>query len=71
MPATFAVPHATLGEDVVTAVVLREPRARRRSRCAISPSRDLASFMVPSQIVLVPDLPRSPSGKLQRAEVAA
>ena len=26
---TFAVPHPTLGEDVVTAVVLREPPARR------------------------------------------
>ena len=43
---------------------------RRPRRCAISRSPNLASFMVPSQIVLDAGLPRSVTGKLQRAAIA-
>ena len=68
--ATFAVPHATLGEDVITAIVVRErgtatPQALRDFAFA-----NLPSFMVPSQIVLDAQLPRSVTGKLQRAAIA-
>ena len=68
--ATFAVPHVTLGEDVITAAVVREP-----ARVTVQELRDfafehLAAFMIPSQIVLVPELPRTSAGKLKRAELA-
>jgi aryl carrier-like protein len=68
--ATFAVPHATLGEDVITAAVLRSP-----TRVTVQELRDfaflhLAAFLVPSQILLVSELPRTAAGKLKRAELA-
>ena len=69
--ATFGVPHSTLGEDVVTAAVLREP-----ARVTMRELRDfvfehLPAFMVPSQMVLVSELPRTSVGKLKRTELAA
>jgi oxalate---CoA ligase len=68
---TFAVPHATLGEDVVTAAVLRQPSTATAQSLRDFVFGELAAFMVPRQILLVPDLPRSAAGKVQRAEIAA
>jgi len=68
--ATFAVPHATLGEDVVTAIVLREPGTATPQSLRDFAFANIASFMVPSQIVLDTELPRSVAGKLQRAAIA-
>jgi len=68
---TFAVPHATLGEDVVSAVVVREPATVSARALREFAFTHLASFMVPSQIVLAAELPRSAVGKAQRAEIAA
>jgi oxalate---CoA ligase len=67
---TFAVPHATIGEDVAAAVVLREnacipPKDLR----AFSFSR-LASFKVPSQIIFTNEIPKGPTGKIQRIGLA-
>jgi acyl-CoA synthetase (AMP-forming)/AMP-acid ligase II/acyl carrier protein len=67
---TFPVPHPTLGEDVLTAVVLqtglsttdRELRAYAFSR--------LAAFKVPTGILIVPEIPKGPTGKLQRLGLA-
>ena len=68
---TFGVPHAILGEDVVAAVVVRTPAALEAHTVRDFAFRNLAPFMVPSQIVVVDKLPRSQSGKVQRAEIAA
>jgi acyl-CoA synthetase (AMP-forming)/AMP-acid ligase II len=68
---TFGVPHATLGEDVVAAVVVRNGRALGASAVRDFAVRNLAAFMVPSQIVLIDDLPRSASGKVRRTDIAA
>jgi acyl-CoA synthetase (AMP-forming)/AMP-acid ligase II len=68
---TFAVPHPTLGEDVVTAVVVRTPAADASRELRDFAFGELAAFMVPSRIVLAQELPRSPAGKLDRALVAA
>ena len=66
----FAVPHPTLGEDVAAAVVLRpaastDPRAIR----AFLFER-LTDAKVPSQVVIVPAIPKGPTGKLQRIGLA-
>ncbi len=68
--ATFGVPHATLGEDVAAAVVLR-PRvvATAKDVRQFAASR-LAEFKVPRQVLFVDDLPKTPSGKVQRAGLA-
>jgi acyl-CoA synthetase (AMP-forming)/AMP-acid ligase II len=69
--ATFAIPHATLGEDVAAAVVLR-PGAKATSQAirAHMVGR-LAEFKVPQQVFFVRELPKSSTGKIQRAGMAA
>ena len=65
----FALPHPTLGEDLAAAVVLRpgaqadEHELRRHAFGLLAPQD------VPSRIVLVQDLPRGATGKLQRIEI--
>jgi len=69
--ATFAVPHKTLGEDVASAVVLRPNRtatARDIRRFVIG---RLADFKVPSQVHIVTEIPKGPTGKVQRVSLAA
>ena len=67
--ATFAVPHRTLGEDVVTAVVLRISATVTAHELRDFAFRHLDAFMVPSQIVPVSKLPRTALGKIQRDEL--
>lgn len=66
----FAVPHPTLYEDLGAAVVLRagaqvDEQDLRRHAFAL-----LAPHEVPSRIVLLPELPRGATGKLQRIGLA-
>src|SRR6202012_4087109 len=68
---TFAVPHATLGEDVAAAIVLRphaEASAKELRRFAAA---RLAGFKVPREIVFLPELPKSATGKVNRVGLAA
>ena len=68
--ATFAMPHDKLGEEVAVAIVARqgaeidsgEVRAFARDR--------LADFKVPRRIVLVEEIPKGATGKLQRIGLA-
>jgi acyl-CoA synthetase (AMP-forming)/AMP-acid ligase II/acetyltransferase-like isoleucine patch superfamily enzyme/acyl carrier protein len=67
---TFAVPHPTLGEDVAAAVVLK-----RGARVTEGELRDfvgsrLAAFKTPRQILFVDEIPKGPTGKLQRIGLA-
>jgi acyl-CoA synthetase (AMP-forming)/AMP-acid ligase II len=67
---SFAVPHATLGEDVGAAVVLR-PHASATARDLRRFARSrLADFKVPRQILIVPGLPASATGKVARIGLA-
>jgi len=66
----FAVPHSTLGEEVVAAVVLR-PAAKAEAReLREFAATKLSEFKVPRQIVIVDEIPKSPIGKLQRSSLA-
>jgi acyl carrier protein len=67
---TFAVPHPTLGEDVATAVVLRENASATEKEIRESAFAHLADYKVPSQIVIVDEVPKGPTGKLQRIGLA-
>jgi len=67
---TFAIPNPTLGEDVAAAVVLRQ-------NCIVSiqalrqfAASRLADFKVPSQIIILNELPKDPTGKIQRVGLA-
>jgi oxalate---CoA ligase len=66
----FAVPHPTLGEDLATAVVLRPGTLADEQELRRHAFEWLAPHEVPSRIVLLPELPRGATGKLQRIGLA-
>lgn len=67
---TFAVPHVTLGEDVAAAVVLRAEAEASEGELLRFAADQLAAFKVPSQILIVDEIPKGPTGKLQRIGLA-
>jgi acyl-CoA synthetase (AMP-forming)/AMP-acid ligase II len=68
---TFAVPHATLGEDVASAVVLRSHLDATPKDIRQFALGRMAAFKVPHQILIVADIPKGPTGKVQRIGLAA
>jgi len=64
----FAIPSAEWGEAIQAAVVTRSAVSAEtlRAHCA---SR-LAPFQIPKRILIVQELPRTPSGKLRRRALA-
>ena len=67
---TFAMPHPKLGEEVAAAVVAAggSPIDERELRRFLSHS--LAAFKVPRRILVLDELPKGPTGKLQRIGLA-
>ncbi len=67
---TFAVPHAKLGEEVAAAVVLKpDTHADEKALRAFTAER-LADFKVPRQILILAELPKGATGKVQRIGLA-
>lgn len=66
----FAVPDERLGEEVAAAVVLRDGVAATSLELRQFASERLADFKVPRQIVIVDEIPKGPTGKLQRIGLA-
>ncbi len=66
----FAAPHDTLGEDVAAVVVLRpQARANEADLRAFAAER-LADFKVPRRIILADEIPKGPTGKVRRNDLA-
>ena len=68
--AVFAVYHRTLGEDVAAAVVLRPGAAASELKLRRFAAGRLAPFKVPRRIVFLDGIPRTATGKPQRAQLA-
>jgi acyl-CoA synthetase (AMP-forming)/AMP-acid ligase II/acyl carrier protein len=68
--ATFAVPHPRLGEDVAAAVVLREKGSVTEKEIRDFALTRLSQHKVPSRVLIVDHIPKSSTGKLQRARLA-
>jgi acyl-CoA synthetase (AMP-forming)/AMP-acid ligase II len=68
---TFAVPHATLGEDVASAIVLRPHAAVTPRDIRQFVSGRITDFKVPRQVLIVKEIPKGPTGKVQRIGLAA
>jgi acyl-CoA synthetase (AMP-forming)/AMP-acid ligase II len=68
---TFAVPHDKLGEEVAAAVVLREGKTATDRELRDFCAGRLADFKVPRKIVLLAEIPKGATGKLQRIGLAA
>jgi len=67
----FALPHDTLGEDIAAAVVLAEGETVGESELRAFVRERLAAFKVPSRILFVGEIPKGPTGKLQRIGLAS
>jgi amino acid adenylation domain-containing protein len=67
---TFAMPHARLGEAVAAAVVLHPQAVATDSELRQFVAARLAAFKVPQRVFIVDDLPKGPTGKLQRLGLA-
>jgi len=67
---TFAVPHPKLGEDMAAAVVLRENTSVTEKEIREFAFARLADYKIPSQVLIVNEIPKGPTGKLQRIGLA-
>ncbi len=67
---TFAMPHAKLGEEVAAAVVLREGQSADEPEIRAFAAVRLADFKVPRRVVILAEIPKGATGKLQRIGLA-
>lgn len=68
--AAFAIPHATLGEDVGLAVVPRDGQPVDRDELRGHLAAQLSRFKLPAVVLVLDELPRCPIGKVRRRELA-
>jgi oxalate---CoA ligase len=67
---TFALPHDKLGEEVAAVVVLRDGKSVDPKELREFAAKRLADFKVPRKILLVDEIPKGATGKLQRIGLA-
>ncbi|MFO1048269.1 MAG: acyl--CoA ligase [Geminicoccaceae bacterium] len=67
---TFAMPHDKLGEEVACAVVLREGMVVVEHEVRTFAAGRLADFKVPRKVVILEEIPKGATGKLQRIGLA-
>jgi acyl-CoA synthetase (AMP-forming)/AMP-acid ligase II len=67
---TFAVPHRTLGEDIVAAIVLKDGQSADATVIRSFASERLAAFKVPRKILILDEIPKGATGKVQRIGLA-
>ncbi|MCB1022731.1 MAG: AMP-binding protein [Acidobacteria bacterium] len=67
---TFAMPHDKLGEEVAAAIVLREGAEATEKEIREFASTRLADFKVPRKVLFLAEIPKGPTGKMQRIGLA-
>jgi len=67
---TFALPHAKLGEEVAAAVVLKDGAEATEAEIRAFAAERLAAFKVPRKVVILAEIPKGATGKLQRIGLA-
>lgn len=67
---TFAMPHPKLGEEVAAAVVLEEGKTAEEAEIRAFTAGHLADFKVPKKILILEEIPKGATGKLQRIGLA-
>ena len=65
----FALPDARLGETVAAAVILKTPGVTEKELRTFV-AQKLADFKVPQKIVFLEEIPKGPTGKIQRIGLA-
>ncbi len=66
----FAVPHPRLGEDLAAAVVAAEGATPAPEELRRFVAERVAAFKVPRTVLVVDEIPKGPTGKLQRIGLA-
>ena len=67
----FAIPHDKLGEEVGAVVVFREGAEAGEAELRRFAGERLAAFKVPARILVLDEIPKGATGKLQRIGLAA
>ncbi len=67
---TFAVPDERLGEEIGVALVLKEGASATETEIREYAAWRLADFKVPRHVVFLKEIPKGPTGKLQRIGLA-
>ena len=67
---TFAVPHAKLGEEVAAAVVLIDGASASAQDIRSFAAERVADFKVPRHVVIMDEIPKGATGKMQRIGLA-
>jgi len=67
---TFAMPHKKLGEAVAAAVILQKAATLTELDIRRFAAGLLADFKVPQRVVILDEIPKGPTGKLQRIGLA-
>jgi len=67
---TFALPHPKLGEEVAAAVVLREGQEASERDIRDFAANHMADFKVPRKVVILDEIPKGATGKMQRIGMA-
>ena len=66
----FAVPHPKLGEEVGAAIVLKEGASTTEKDIQAFVASRVADFKVPKKILILAEIPKGATGKLQRIGLA-
>jgi acyl-CoA synthetase (AMP-forming)/AMP-acid ligase II len=66
----FGMPHERLGEEVAAAVVLAEGATAGEKELREFAAKQLADFKVPKTIIILADIPKGATGKVQRIGLA-
>jgi acyl-CoA synthetase (AMP-forming)/AMP-acid ligase II len=67
---TFALPHPKLGEEVAAAVVPRDGEEITEADVKAFAKERLADFKVPRKVLILDEIPKGATGKLQRIGLA-
>ncbi|MEL7106578.1 MAG: acyl--CoA ligase [Pseudomonadota bacterium] len=67
---TFALPHPKLGEEVAAAVVLKDGAAATEADIREFASGAMADFKVPRKVIIMDEIPKGATGKMQRIGLA-
>lgn len=67
---TFAIEHPKLGEDVAAAVVLKDGQEADERSIRTFAAERMADFKVPRKVVILDEIPKGATGKLQRIGLA-
>lgn len=67
---TFALPHPKLGEEVAAALVLIEGSTATEKDIRAFASERMADFKVPRKVIILDEIPKGATGKMQRIGLA-